>query len=93
MLEKFKFGFFVLLLVIWGSAQWAKADDEISCATDDDCQRQKLDMHYKEFEKNERKAKRAKKARGYKPCALDDDCQRSKLDAVDREQGIPVQED
>lgn len=91
----------VLMVLGLFQATFARADEEISCATDDQCQRDKVDAGYKEFQRSQaREARHAKKHKSHKPkdeeqyvpCAASDDCQRSKLDAIDHANGENVED-
>ncbi|MGZ3695966.1 MAG: hypothetical protein ACXWQO_17925 [Bdellovibrionota bacterium] len=89
------------VLVFSGFSGVARADDEISCATDNECIKAKADAGYEQFKRNEaseaRTAHKKKKSsvqkpaeEPYVPCAGSDDCQRGKQDAIDHGNGEKV---
>jgi hypothetical protein len=93
--------FLLAALMIFGSSHLAHADDEISCATDNECIKAKVEAGEAQFKKNRKQeAREAKKQKSHKPaddsyvpCAGDssaDGCQRGKLDAIDHSNGENV---
>lgn len=86
-----------VMMALMATSQVAKADDELTCGTDNSCIQDKVEAGEKEFKRQQRRERRQKrkaaKEADVPPCAGDDDCQRTGQDAADRERGIKGQED